>query len=152
MYQGESHAASYSKDCAVNNHTSRPVGSASNMTGAANTPRNVDNSMKNLVHPLYGQYHNFSLLRQLTTRGFTTRYIAVGEQTLHRIPHVWINKDLTQADIEMDFAEKRCLPFADSSQSAIYSSHMVEHVDPELPRAPTIACTSNRADEHPSRV
>lgn len=68
-------------------------------------------------------------VRKRVTRNYSSGKLALGEQNKYGIPFSWITVDWNDADVIMNFKDGQRLPFSDDSQSVIYSSHMVEHLD-----------------------
>ena len=86
-------------------------------------------SIKRTMRPVYLLVLQNRLYRWLRTRGYSSGRIALGEKNRYGTSGDWITVDMEGADFNIEFDEHTRLPFADNSQSAIYSSHLVEHLD-----------------------
>ena len=69
-------------------------------------------------------------VRRKLTGNYSTGKLAFGEQNKYGFSYFWVTIDVAGADFNIDLREHKPLPFADNSQSIIYSTHMVEHLDP----------------------
>jgi SAM-dependent methyltransferase len=69
------------------------------------------------------------LVRRMITRNFSTGLVALGERNAYTFPMGWITVDWAEADYSFWFSADSRLPFADNSQSIVYSAHMMEHVE-----------------------
>jgi SAM-dependent methyltransferase len=71
-------------------------------------------------------------LRRYWTRDFTSGKVALGEKNRYVFsvfPLDWIRVDIEGADYDLDLEKGFALPFADGSQRAVYTAHLVEHLD-----------------------
>jgi SAM-dependent methyltransferase len=86
---------------------------------------------KAAARPFYLMIKRARWVRRLQTADFSSGKIALGEQNGYRIDGSWITVDMADADFTMDFRQRKPLPFADASQDVVYSSHLIEHLDPQ---------------------
>lgn len=70
--------------------------------------------------------------RRLFTGNFTSGMIALGERNTYAFPMCWITVDWADADFSFWLSKDTVLPFADNSQSIVYSAHMMEHVEDDV--------------------
>jgi ubiquinone/menaquinone biosynthesis C-methylase UbiE len=72
-------------------------------------------------------------VREFFTKNYTSGLVAIGEQwTRHEaIGPEWIYVDIKDCDFPIEFNSKKILPFEDNSQKLIYSTHMIEHLEPQ---------------------
>jgi hypothetical protein len=68
--------------------------------------------------------------RRVLTRNYTSGRVAFGERNGYRVLAGWLTLDTADADVAHDLRSGRPCPLPDASQSVVYSSHMIEHLDP----------------------
>ncbi len=78
-----------------------------------------------------GWLHSQSLVRRALTSNYRSGKVAFGERNNYRVQWNWITIDRANADISLDLNTCTAVPLPDASKEIIYSSHMVEHLQPE---------------------
>ncbi len=70
------------------------------------------------------------IIRAWQTRFYSLGKVALGESLYEgsEFPQEWIHVDGKDADLCIDLARTRALPFRDRSQKIIYSAHLIEHL------------------------
>jgi SAM-dependent methyltransferase len=85
--------------------------------------------IKSIIKPFYWFVNEHKLYRRLRTSNYTSGRVILGERNIYKIDRSWVTVDVDGADFNVVFGKAARLPFADNSQSIIYSSHMIEHLD-----------------------
>jgi SAM-dependent methyltransferase len=89
----------------------------------------IGRAVKRVALPVYFGILVNPLVRWVQTRGYRSGKIALGEKNRYGRSHDWITVDIEGADFDLELEPNSRLPFADASQSAVYSCHVVEHLD-----------------------
>ncbi len=85
--------------------------------------------LKDALRPLYWGLLRRPEFRRWRTSNYRSGKVALGEQNHYALARDWITVDIAGADFNVELDARTVLPFADDSQSIIYSSHMIEHLD-----------------------
>jgi hypothetical protein len=93
--------------------------------------KTLQQAKRNLIFFTRQNFTRRPWLRRKLTRNYTTGKLAFGEQNKYGFSYFWVTVDVTGADFNIDLRDHKPLPFIDNSQSIIYSTHMVEHLDPD---------------------
>lgn len=82
----------------------------------------------------FPKVYKIKILRKFFTNNYKTGLVAVGEKFTHRFRAIgprWLFVDTSDCDVRLNFQAGDMLPFADNSQRIIYSTHMIEHLQPK---------------------